>query len=280
MNRVGIIYIIKNKVNNKLYIGQTKDKRGFKGRYPSAGKGVERVYKLHKYRKERGTDYNTHLLKAIEKYGYEAFEVIEEFDVAYSKEELDKLEDLYIKIYNTIDSDFGYNNKYGGANGIFTDEVKLKISEKVRGKNHPMYGKKGKLNPNYGRKKSEEEKLFIKERQTGEDNSFYGKHHTEETKQKLSEMFSGENNPMYGRHHTEETKERIRQKNKNNKPKNNKIIYCEELGEFRDSAMKWGKELNCDNSEIGKCCKGKIKHVKGYHFRYATEEEIKSLTNK
>ena len=29
----GIIYLIRNKINNKCYIGQTINKRGFKGRY-------------------------------------------------------------------------------------------------------------------------------------------------------------------------------------------------------------------------------------------------------
>ena len=95
--KYGIIYIIKNKINNKLYIGQTIEKRGFKGRYKFKGEGIERVYNEYQYCKLHDKNYNEHLLKSINKYGFEAFEIIEEFDVAYSKEELDKLEDMYIK---------------------------------------------------------------------------------------------------------------------------------------------------------------------------------------
>ena len=39
-----IVYKITNKVNNKVYIGITSRKNGFKGRYSSKGKGIERVY--------------------------------------------------------------------------------------------------------------------------------------------------------------------------------------------------------------------------------------------
>ena len=41
----GVIYKITNKVNNKVYIGQTT--RCFNKRYDSKGVGVERVYNYH-----------------------------------------------------------------------------------------------------------------------------------------------------------------------------------------------------------------------------------------
>lgn len=60
---------------------------------------------------------------------------------------------------------------------------------------------------------------------------------------------------------------------KNNKKFN--PIYCKEMGEIRLTASKWVKELGVDASNITNCCKGKIKQAKGYHFSYATEEQIK-----
>ena len=122
----GIIYVIRNKVNNKLYIGQTTDKNGFNGRYN---------YNILK------RTHNEQLRRSIEKYGIESFNIDEEFDIAYSKEELDKLEDMYIKIYNTIDKNCGYNNKYGGANGKYSEETKQKMSEAMRGDKNPFYKK-------------------------------------------------------------------------------------------------------------------------------------------
>lgn len=63
----GIIYVIRNKVNNKLYIGQTASKKGFDGRYNFKGSSIEKVYKHHKSYKDRNKNYNVHLLNSIEK---------------------------------------------------------------------------------------------------------------------------------------------------------------------------------------------------------------------
>ena len=49
----GIIYVIRNKVNNKLYIGQTTNKKGFNGRYHFKGEGIEKVYNFNKYSKDK-----------------------------------------------------------------------------------------------------------------------------------------------------------------------------------------------------------------------------------
>lgn len=88
----GIIYKIRNKINNKIYIGQTK--HSFKERYKN---------------NLRKNTHNIELKNDIEKYGIDNFEIDEFFDIAYSKEELDKLEQLYIKSYNLLDSRYGYN---------------------------------------------------------------------------------------------------------------------------------------------------------------------------
>ena len=53
-----------------------------------------------------------------------------------------------------------------------------------------------------------------------------------------------------------------------------KPIYCEELKQIRLSAKEWGDELDLNISGVTTCCIGKYKSTGGYHFRYATEEEI------
>ena len=108
----GVIYKITNKINNKVYIGQTSRKNGFKDRYRSKGVGIERVYNRHKILKDNGYDYNIHLFEAIEKYGFENFDVTEIFDVAFSKEELNIKEKLWINYYDSYKK--GYNNNLGG----------------------------------------------------------------------------------------------------------------------------------------------------------------------
>ena len=121
----GIIYKITNKINNKVYIGQTTNKRGFKGRY-HIGKNsislIEGVYKYHLTIKNSGKKYNVHLFNSIEKYGYNSFEVCEFLDVAFSKKELDIKERSYISIYKSINQEFGYNNQEGGSYGKNSNE--------------------------------------------------------------------------------------------------------------------------------------------------------------
>ena len=111
MKYYGVIYKILNKVNGKVYIGQTI--RTFKDRYRCKGTGIERVYGYHKKRKEKKYDYNEHLLNSIEKYGFESFEVIEEFDIANDKEELDKKEIYWIAYFDSFHN--GYNQTEGGG---------------------------------------------------------------------------------------------------------------------------------------------------------------------
>lgn len=216
MNNIyGYIYIIKNKVNNKLYIGQTTN--SFKERYG---------YNL------KNNTHNNHLRNSIEKYGIDNFEIIDEFDIAYSKEELDKLEDMYIKIYNTIDYKYGYNKKYGGHNGKWTNESKAKMSKS----------------------------------QTGVNNSFYGKHHSKETKELIKISSTGENNGMYGKHHSEETKNKIRNKHigkmtKGTNPKAHKVI-CITTGVIFDCIKEAADYYNIPSGEknIPSACAGRLKH--------------------
>lgn len=112
----GIIYKIENLINKKVYIGQTK--RGFKKRYKYGGNTlIERVYTYHeKLWNNNDKSCNTHLLRTIRKNGFENFKVIEIFDIAFSKSELDIKEQSWISIYNSFDN--GYNNTLGGDGNL------------------------------------------------------------------------------------------------------------------------------------------------------------------
>jgi hypothetical protein len=59
----GIIYKIRNKINNKVYIGQTINKNGFDGRYTAKGKGSIKLYNYYKVRKDIRS-CNIHLLNS------------------------------------------------------------------------------------------------------------------------------------------------------------------------------------------------------------------------
>lgn len=185
MEKYGIIYKITNVKNGKNYIGQTTNKKGFNGRYPHKGEGVARVHNYLKKVKGYGGHYNSHLLNSIEKYGEQNFTVDEEFAIAYSKEELDKLEDYYIRKFDCINN--GYNERGGGACGKFSQDVKDKVGEA---------SKRYWSNEDNRRKKSEAQKERWK---------------NIEYKEKMLGYAIGENNPMFGKHHNEEAKRKIRE---------------------------------------------------------------------
>ena len=305
----GIIYLIRNKVSGKCYVGQTQEEKGFDYRYYYSGEGIERVYNYHKSLREHNRSYNEHLLRSIEKYGFEAFEVNKCLDYAFSLEELNIKEKVYIQLYDSLKN--GYNETLGGdgtegrphseetrqkisearKGKHHSEETRQKISEANKGDNHPMYGKyhteetkqkmskikKGENNPMHGNHHSEEVKQKIREGNKG-------KHLSNEAKQKISEAKKGENNPMYGKHLSNEAKQKISEARKGkyigeNHPRA-KAVYCYELDEIRLCAKEWAKELCLYGTSITCCCKGRQKSTGGYHFRYATEEEIEEYKNK
>lgn len=116
-----VIYKATNKVNNKIYIGQTI-------------MSIKARNRTRKYGKSK-FDY------AYKKYGEDGFnwEII---DTANSLEELNEKESYWIEKLDSTNPLTGYNLKGGGGNSFLTDEVKKKISEAQLGNKNHMFGKK------------------------------------------------------------------------------------------------------------------------------------------
>lgn len=112
-NIYGIIYKVENKLNEKVYIGITTQYYGFKGRYDAGGDtSIERIYNYHMRVKARNPKYTHPLLNAINKYGFDAFDVNEKFDIAFNSEDLINKEMKYIDMFNSYKN--GYNQTLGG----------------------------------------------------------------------------------------------------------------------------------------------------------------------
>jgi group I intron endonuclease len=107
------VYMHKNKINNKKYIGQTC--RDPKRRWQN-GKGY----------KENGHFYN-----AIQKYGWDNFEHII-LKNNLTSDEADFWEKFYIQQYETTNPDKGYNLTFGGNAGIPTDETRKIMSNRKK----------------------------------------------------------------------------------------------------------------------------------------------------
>lgn len=123
----GRVYLITNKVNGKVYVGQTT--RFLKNRLRNH---ISHAY-AHLSGKYKGQD--TPLFRAIRKYGKESF-IIDVICSCSSKEELDLMEDLYIAILGGMDKRTGYNVRRGGSNGKMSEEVKLFCGSTHLGRKH------------------------------------------------------------------------------------------------------------------------------------------------
>jgi group I intron endonuclease len=157
----GIIYRAVNKINGKIYIGQTINTL------------KQRVYQHKSEAKLRNS--NIKFLNAILKYGIDGF-VWEIIEYANTIEQLDKLEKYYINKYNTVED--GYNSKSGG---------------------HGIHNCGGKSNGMFGKKHTEDTKRLIGSANGGTNSYWFGKRHSEQTKKKMSLSQTGSKNHMYGR---------------------------------------------------------------------------------
>lgn len=102
------IYLIKNNVNGKVYIGQSKN--------------IERRLSDHKRNSlnEKAGDYNTPLHRAFRKYGVDSFsfKVLATVD---EHEHLNAMENAFMREYDSIDA--GYNQIITSRNGLSKEEL-------------------------------------------------------------------------------------------------------------------------------------------------------------
>lgn len=108
MDNEYIIYCHTNKINNKKYIGQTKQ-------------SISRRWG------KNGSEYlrkgNDHFKKAILKYGWDNF-THEILFTNLTREQANKKEKELIMLYNSNNQDFGYNMTEGGNSNTLTKEQK------------------------------------------------------------------------------------------------------------------------------------------------------------
>ena len=117
------IYLIRNKINNKVYIGQSRN--------------IKQRWSRHKCDLNKGIHGNKHLQKSYNKYGKENFEfkIVELCDEA----ELDSLEVYWIKKFDSVNYTKGYNNESGGNKNKRFSEERIKS---ITGEGNPMFNKK------------------------------------------------------------------------------------------------------------------------------------------
>ena len=223
------IYLIKNIVNNKVYVGSAVN--------------IDKRWKEHKYSLNKGKHHSCHFQSAWYKYGEQnfTFDIIEEVS---NPEHLLAYEQVYLDYYKSYEKDRGYNickvagsflgmkhseetkQKIGEASKgkINSEETKQKIGEASKGRNvgrkHTEEARrkigeasKGKINSEETRKKMSEAKkgrIFSEEHKKKMSEAAKRRVITEETKQKMSEA-------KKGKKLTEETKQKMSEAKKDKK---------------------------------------------------------------
>ena len=253
------VYMHKNKINGKVYIGITSMK---------PNKRWNSKYK-----------HNEHFTNAINKYKWENFEHIILF-TNLTKKEAEHKEIELISYYKSNNREFGYNIANGGHVHCVSDETRKKIS-----KNNAKYW--------LGKKISDKTKQKISKNRTGihhteetkikisKNSAHYnlGKHLSDYQKQRISEAHKGIKI-------TEETKQKRKLTYQKKYPngfhhtleaiKKMKIaksipVICLETNIIYYGAKEAEKQTNIDDGTIGLCCKGKRKTAGGYHWEYYKE---------
>lgn len=249
------IYLRTNKLNGKQYVGQTKD---FKNREKDWKTINERYGNklLQKDREEFGLDaFNVKILSEVDTQE-EAWELEKAFIKAFNTK--------YPNGYNMGDGgkdqtgtkhteESKKNMSVAHIGNYHSKETKRKLSEINKGHTPWNKGVKNCFSEEYIKKMSE--------RMRGENHPFWGKHLSEETKRKIGEFFKGKPSWIKGKHHTEEAKRKLSEAKKGipNLALSKKVYQYsleKELLKEWTSCSEASRVLGYSTSEISVCCRG------------------------
>lgn len=210
--------------NGKIYIGITKQElyQRFKG-----GKGYKG---------------KTKIWYAIQKYGWENIKHKLLYD-NLTKEEAEQKEIELISLYNSNNSNYGYNTASGGnCIGTVSEETKEKIRKANKGKSyHAGYWK--------GKKLSNEHRKKLSDSHKGQKNII-----SEKTKIKIS-------NSLKGHEVSKETRLKISKK-----------VICIDNNKIYSSLKEASEKTGISYKGISACCNGRNKSIYNTHWEFLKEE--------
>ena len=120
MSVFGIVYVASNLRNGKVYVGQTT-------------RSLANRWSVHKSEAKRRARSYFH--KAIVKHGADVF-AVDEVAIATDQGQLDRLESLWIVALAANQRGYGYNLSIGGEHPKPTAEVKRKLSDAAKLRDH------------------------------------------------------------------------------------------------------------------------------------------------
>lgn len=269
------IYKITNKINNKCYIGQSKN----------ILKRWKTEYKWY--------HINKHLQSAFKKYGIENFdfEIIEECQ----PDLLNEREQFWITVYNSFDRNFGYNKTLGGAGTpgrtfIMSEETRNKI--RIANTGHK-----------FTTEQLEEFRNIIRDNQIViycyETNKYYASianaaRELKICKESVRHVISGESNYALNYRfckindninefitNCQQTDNYLKENNLTLKQyhlisgiTSRKAVKCIETNIVYNSIVDTAKKTGLNETCISRCCNKVQTNCNGYHFEFVNESDI------
>lgn len=240
-----IVYMHRNKINNKVYIGLTTQTA--QNRWRSQGQGYKSQEKF----------YN-----AIQKYGWENFEHIILFENLSAQEAAQKEQEL-IQLFNSIYN--GYNISPGGIITNHSEETKEKIRQAMIGKTH-----------------TEQTKLLLQQQKTNiskrvqciETGQIYASlgeaaRNTGIDKTSIGRCCAKKQSSAGGLHWAFEGDLTPPIEDKRKKTP----VLCITTNKAYATLTEAAKDTNLDISNIRKVCIGKYKTTGGKSWKYITQQE-------
>lgn len=242
------IYMHRNKINNKVYIGLTKQK--VEDRWRHDGLGYKNCPKFW---------------NAIQKYGWDNFEHIILLE-NLTEEEASKKEIELIQQYDSVNN--GYNLSLGGSTTNHSQETLEKMRQSMLGKKHTQETKdkisKSKDNVKLSVKNITDNIIYesIREaaRLTGIDAGSIIKCCKGET------YTAGKKEWEYVNEELKNTYNEI--KEQKGKDKRLQKVLCVEKNKIYNTVSEASEDTGADKSNIAKCCRGKYKTAGGYTWKY------------
>lgn len=238
------VYKILNKVNNKIYIGQTNK--------------PDWRWRQHVYRAKN----NPHQLisRSISKYGEDNFE----FNVIFfsdSREVVNDTEEFFINYFNSKNLEFGYNVANGGSVGKMSDYLRSKISEGLLDyyKTHDS--------PIKGRNLSESHRKSLSKSAMGKKGTNLGKKFTKEHCERISKALTGKKYPN-------------RKSFKTFKDPHNKKITDEQAIEIKELSKKYSRVELANMFNVSTATISCILSNKTHRKTLLNDEPIKHIRKK
>lgn len=237
------VYIHKNKKNQKIYVGLTKQTP--QNRWRKTGEGYKNQSKFW---------------NAIQKYGWDNFEHII-LKTNLTAEEAGELEQSLIKSFNSIQN--GYNSDEGGVVTNHSPETIQKIKNAMVGKTHTQ-ATKDKIS-----KSKDKDKIKIICIETGieYESAAEAMKQTGIDRSSISKVCRGLMNTAGGYHWCFKGEKPIILKDKRLKP-----VICLDTGKIYPSTSEAARDTGSDPSNIKKVCDGKYKTTNKLRWKYYEEK--------